>query len=183
MEYSLQARRPLSEYITQLCNNQAAKYLYVPNPLPPVLVSPTALVLKLYRYCASPVRILFRLTAYITSQLAGRYNRSRSPTSTSSCDTHSFGCSRCSLSRYSPISFNPKREKPRSVFWKRERRSKLQQEMKGIAIQRIPTRISRYVWTALIDKSYSVSISTSVPSSGTDSIAICRASSQLVRSA
>lgn len=95
------------------------------TPYPPVLVSPTALVLKLYRYCASPIRILFRLTAYITSQLAGRYNRSRSPTSTSSCDTHSFGCSRCSLSRYSPISFNPKREKPRSVFWKRERRSKL----------------------------------------------------------
>ena len=68
---------------------------------------------------------------------------------------HSFGCSRshyatrnnsrCSLSRYSPISFNPKREKPRSVFWKRERRSKLYQEMRGIAIQRIPTRIGRYV--------------------------------------
>nr|DAH54661.1 MAG TPA: hypothetical protein [Caudoviricetes sp.] len=37
----------------------------MPNPLPPVLVSPTALVLKLYRYCASPLSLQAYCIYYI----------------------------------------------------------------------------------------------------------------------
>nr|DAM57160.1 MAG TPA: hypothetical protein [Caudoviricetes sp.] len=89
----------------------------MPNPLPPVLVSPTTLVLKLYRYCAL-LPILHRSWLVTITAPALQPRQARAI-------LHSFGCSRCSLSRYSPISFNPKREKPRIVFWKRERRSKL----------------------------------------------------------